>query len=80
MLEHNDLMPPPRAAKLLGVSTRQLYRLSRDGVVPAVRVGRLLRYSRKALADFVSRGGAAWPSGRRPTPAGGSGRNTALTA
>ncbi len=47
------LIRPPEAARLLGISPRTLWSLTRTGALRHVRVGRLVRYSRAALADWV---------------------------
>ncbi len=41
------------------VRRSQVYRLTRDGHVPVVRLGRYYRYRLDAVEDFENRGGAA---------------------
>jgi excisionase family DNA binding protein len=42
------------AARLLGISQRKLFDLTRDGIVPAIRLGeRGVRYSPDALRTFI---------------------------
>lgn len=40
-------------AEILGVCVRQAQRLAQEGAIPAVKVGRLYRVSRKRLAEFM---------------------------
>lgn len=50
------------AARMLAVSPRTLHTLTRRGELPSVRVGRLVRYSPSALAEWIQsrqKGGAA---------------------
>lgn len=42
------------AARLLGLSPRTVWQLTRDGSLLAVRVGRAVRYSVRDLATFIS--------------------------
>ena len=42
---------------LLSLRTKQVYRLARQGIVPAVRVGRLLRFDPAALDRWIAEGG-----------------------
>lgn len=64
MLQHS-LITAPTAARLLGVTVQRLYELSREGVVPSVRLGRSFRYSPSALNEFIQKGGVAWSGGWR---------------
>lgn len=41
------------AAAWLGISKRQLLQLTRDGLIPATKVGRRWRYSQYRLALFA---------------------------
>ena len=41
------------------VPKAQVYRLTREGRIPAVRLGRYYRYARAAIASFEAAGGAA---------------------
>ncbi len=53
------LLKADEAQDLLGVSKPRLYQLVRDGVLPAVRLGRQVRFSPKGLAQFIESGGKA---------------------
>lgn len=61
----DSLITAPAAARLLGVTVQRLYELSREGVVPSVRLGRSFRYSPSALNEFIQKGGGAWAGGWR---------------
>jgi excisionase family DNA binding protein len=49
------LVRPAEAARLLGVSERALWSLTRDGTVPCVRLRRSVRYSVEALREWIAR-------------------------
>lgn len=49
----SDLVTVAEVAAVLGVSRMTTYRLIHDGLLPAIRVGRSFRVTRKAVADFV---------------------------
>ena len=44
------------AADVLGVSKTTIYKLARDGTIPATRVGREWRFSRSNLVDWIKNG------------------------
>jgi predicted DNA-binding transcriptional regulator AlpA len=51
------LLDGPSAAKLLGISERQLRKLEVTGrIPPPVRIGRSVRWSRENLASWVREG------------------------
>lgn len=60
-----SLIAAPEAADLLGITVHRLYELSREGVVPSVRLGRSFRYSPVALHEFIRTGGVSWAGGWR---------------
>jgi excisionase family DNA binding protein len=41
------------AAELLRISTKQVYRLAKAGLLPAVGLGRRLVFTRQAIDDFM---------------------------
>ncbi|HTN77710.1 MAG TPA: helix-turn-helix domain-containing protein [Pirellulaceae bacterium] len=45
------------AARMLAISDRKLWSLTKQGIVPCVKVGKTVRYSPEALREFVARGG-----------------------
>ena len=52
----NQLLVPPRdAAKMLAISEKNLWTLTKQGVIPAIRVGvRSVRYSVVALQEWIA--------------------------
>ena len=50
-----EILDVTRAAKVLGVSSKTVYNLARQGKIPATRVGREWRFSRKMLIDWVAK-------------------------
>lgn len=60
------LIDPRAAAALLAISARTLWALTAPrGPIPAVRVGRLVRYRPDDLAAWVQAAAAADPGGQR---------------
>jgi excisionase family DNA binding protein len=53
------------AAAYLRITRGSAYSLLRQGLLPSVRIGRQIRVSEAALADFIVNGGRAWPGGWR---------------
>lgn len=45
------------ASNLLGLDLQALYRRTRQGIIPAVRIGRLYRYNLDALEEWMRSGG-----------------------
>lgn len=60
------LLRAPEAAKLLAISESQLFKLTKAGTIPCVRVGRLVRYSPNALREWVSRSESVVPCDHTP--------------
>lgn len=52
------LLRPSEAAEALAISATQLGKLTKDGTVPCVRIGRLVRYDLAALKNWVIRLGS----------------------
>ena len=56
------LLRPDEAAAACGLSPRALWQLTRDGAIPAVRLGKLVRYApdvlRRAFAEAADGGDA----------------------
>lgn len=63
------LLTAQQVAALLGVTLQRAYELCRVGAIPAVRLGRQVRVSPKALAEYIERGGSPLPGGWRKEPA-----------
>ena len=58
------------AAAFLGVTTARLYGACREGLIPHIRIGRSVRFSRPDLMDWVANGGSTYAGGwRRETEA-----------
>lgn len=49
------LVDPPTAARMLSFSKRTLWTRTRSGEIPAVRIGRLVRYSPDDLRRVIER-------------------------
>jgi len=52
----------------LGISEDRVYTLAREKILPSVRLGRTLKFSRQALEEFVSNGGKALPGNWKKEP------------
>jgi excisionase family DNA binding protein len=52
------LLTADELAQRWQVPKAQVYRLTREGLIPAVRLGRYYRYARTAIASFEAAGGA----------------------
>ncbi len=55
------LLRSGEAAKMLDITEYQLYAKTREGIIPSVRIGRMLRWSDDALNEFVMSGGKGYP-------------------
>lgn len=60
-----EMLTPAEAAEYLRVSRGRLYDLVRQGLLPAVRLGRQIRIRRHDLREFCDAGGRALPGGWR---------------
>jgi excisionase family DNA binding protein len=49
-----EILDVEGAARALGVSSRTVYNLARQGKIPAMRVGREWRFARKNLREWVA--------------------------
>jgi excisionase family DNA binding protein len=49
-----EILDVDGAARVLGVSTRTIYNLARQGNIPAMRVGREWRFARRNLIEWVT--------------------------
>lgn len=50
-----DWFGTPKAAELLGIGQRALYRLIDEGAIPAYKLGRVVRVRREDLERYLSR-------------------------
>jgi excisionase family DNA binding protein len=57
------MLTADEASELLGIRKPQVYALARDGTLPSVRVGRLVRFNRDILLDWIANGGSRHPAG-----------------
>jgi len=59
MTERKDLerlaLRPVEAARVLGVSPRTLWSWTRRGLIPYIRVGRVIRYPYSTLREWLAR-------------------------
>lgn len=51
----NQLLRPRDAAKLLAISERMLYTLTKRGDIAAVRMGKAVRYTQAELSAFIDK-------------------------
>ena len=51
------------AAEKLDITEYQLYAKTREGIIPAVKIGRMIRWNEEALNDFIQVGGKSYPGG-----------------
>lgn len=59
------LMTMNQAAETLGVSVDQAYSLARNGILPVVRLGRMIRVDEHTLEQFIASGGRTFEGGWR---------------
>ena len=60
------LIKAPEAAKMLDIRLARLYELTRQKIVPAVRIGpKQLRYDRQSLHEWIRQGGLKEHSDQR---------------
>ena len=57
------LLRVPEVAEILDISEDRVYDLARQGIIPVVRLGRVIRVDRAALQEFIKKGGKALPGG-----------------
>lgn len=48
------LLTSKQCAEYLAISERKLWAMSKNGTIPAVRLGRAVRYDRQDLDDFIA--------------------------
>lgn len=63
------LMTPERTFEIIGVSKQQGYSLIRQGILPAVKLGRQYRIDPETLREWIRSGGQAYSGGWRKTVA-----------
>ncbi len=52
------LLSPRQASRALAISERTLFTLTKSGVVPHIRIGKLVRYSVDALREYIEQASA----------------------
>ena len=60
-----SLLRVPRVAEILDLTPARIYELVREGVLPAVRLGRQVRIDPEALEAWIDSGGQSLPGGWR---------------
>lgn len=53
----NQLIKANTVAEILNISLPTVYRLSRIGKLPVIRIGDQYRYSEKAISEWMENGG-----------------------
>jgi excisionase family DNA binding protein len=64
-MELEKLIDAQPVKDALGVSEKRVYELVRTGLLPAVKLGRQLRFRPSQVQAFIEAGGAALPGGWR---------------
>ena len=59
------LLRVKEVAEILGVSEDRVYSMARERILPCVNLGRQLRFSPRALDEFIQNGGKCLPGGWR---------------
>jgi excisionase family DNA binding protein len=54
LIEHDRLLNADDVAKLFKISKSMAYKLIREGEIPAIKLGRLVRVRRSDLAAFIN--------------------------
>jgi excisionase family DNA binding protein len=57
------LMDATEAGEYLGIQPQRVYDMVRKGILPAVRLGRQVRFDQVQLEDWICEGGKALPGG-----------------
>ncbi len=63
------LMDVTEVAQLLNVSEDRVRRLARAGIIPAIKVGHLLRFDRTKIARWIESGGQSYDNHRQAVSA-----------
>ena len=53
----NDILTLEKTAELLRIPRSTVYKLAREGVIPAQKVGRHWRFHRETLVDWIAHRG-----------------------
>ena len=60
------LLLAPEAAELLRVTPNRMYELARRNMIPAVRLGRQVRFPEAKLLEWIERGGSPLENPEKP--------------
>ena len=63
-----EFVTADQLAPTLGVSKARLYQLARDRIVPAVFMGRMVKFDLVQIRKWIERGGKSYPGGWRKDP------------
>ena len=55
------LLSAEQVAEMLGESKEWVYMAARESILPSVRLGRKVKFSEKAIDEFIESGGKALP-------------------
>jgi excisionase family DNA binding protein len=61
----NRLLTVPEVASILSVPEHAVYRMAREGILPVIRLGRLVRFDPDGLRKWIEQGGKAFDGGWR---------------
>ncbi len=62
-MENDKLLNVSQVAHWLMCSEQRVYELARQGIVPHIRLGRQIRFSRAQVSEFIDNGGKSYPGG-----------------
>jgi excisionase family DNA binding protein len=62
-LKANKLFTAGELASILNLKESRIYELAREKILPSVFIGRQIRFSGKAVEDFIEKGGKRLPGG-----------------
>jgi len=62
-LKSNKLYTTSEMASILNFKESRIYELVREKILPAVFVGRQIRFSGEAIEEFIENGGKRYPGG-----------------
>ena len=60
---NQKLLRAKEVASWFNSPVERIYALAREGIIPSVRLGRQLRFDRKAMEKFIENGGQALAGG-----------------
>lgn len=66
------LLTAAEVANKLNIPESRAYAMAREGTIPSVRLGRLVRFAPAAISAWIERGGQSLPGGWRNEPPAGT--------